>query len=84
MRLVVGETEMARAVRPRRNPANNAHRGDDDRRAQLPSAQPLSSHSPQRRCPQAPPFPTSLPVRPGHVHLGPLNLGYPRALSSER
>jgi hypothetical protein len=40
MRLVIGEAEMARAVRPRRNLAKNAYRGDDDRRAQLPSAQP--------------------------------------------
>src|ERR1700722_15561126 len=40
MRLVIGETEMARRIRPRRHPRKNAHRHRDDRRAQPPSAHP--------------------------------------------
>lgn len=40
MRLVVGETEVARLIRPRRHADKNAHRDCDKRRAQPPSAHP--------------------------------------------
>jgi len=46
MRLVIGETEMARLIRARRHPGKNAHRDCDGRSAQPPSAHPLSSRSP--------------------------------------